>query len=131
MQIDLPIHQSAGGQIVLDGIDTFRVNHQLVVGHIQHLDDACRTDVSFCNAGIEGVATKIVQAVHVQLTGNQLMEYFVGIFVLENGDGQIQLVFQIVVYLFHHHQGYVLMGNAVNQRVLQDMRERSVPDVVH
>ena len=131
VQIHLPVHQSTCCQVVLYRVDAFGIDYQSVVGHIEHLDNARTTDVALCNACIERVSTQIVQSVHVQLTGYQLVEYFVRVFVLEDAYRQIQLTFHVAVDLFHHQQRDVLVRDSVYQRVLQDMRERAMPNVVH
>ena len=41
--------------------------------HIQHFDDASRSNVAFSDACEERIATQIIQTVHVELTGYQLM----------------------------------------------------------
>ena len=55
-----------------------------IVYDIEHLDDSCRADVSFCDASEERVASQIVQTVHVELAGDELMEKALGVLVLEN-----------------------------------------------
>ena len=90
VQIDLPIHESTSGQEILDGVDAFCLDYQTVVADVEHFDDTGGADVAFGDTCEEGVAAQIVQTVHVQLAGDELMENLVGVFVLENADGQIQ-----------------------------------------
>ena len=59
------------------------------------------------------------------------MEEVLRIQALEDADGEIQLTVEVVVDLLHHHQRDVLVRDAVNQCVLQHVREGPVPDVVH
>ena len=40
VQIDLPVHQAAGGAEVLNRIDAFGLYYQVVILYIQHLDNA-------------------------------------------------------------------------------------------
>ena len=104
MQIDLPVHQSAGGEVVLQRIDTLLIDHEFIIHHIEHLDDACRTDITLSDARIERVAPQVVETVHIQLAGDELVEEVLRIVALEDRDGQIQLSVQVAVDLFHHHQ---------------------------
>ena len=59
------------------------------------------------------------------------MENLVGIFVFKDADGQIQLSLHVAVHLLHHHQRDVLVRDAADECVLQNMRERAMSDVVH
>ena len=59
------------------------------------------------------------------------MENLVRVFVLEDADGKVEPSAQVAVDLFHHHDGELLVRDAVDERVLQHVRERAVSDVVH
>ena len=131
MQIYLPVHQTARGEKVLNGIDAFGFYHQMVVLYIEHLDDTCRTYISLRDPCIEAVATKVVEAVHIQLPADQLMKETFGIFVLEYLDGECELPVHLFVDTFHEHQGNVFVRYALDNGILQYVRERTMPDVVH
>ena len=106
-------------------------DHQCIVDNVEHLDDACRSYVALGDASEERVASQIVQAVHVELTGDELMEEVLGILILEDADGERELSAEVMVHLFHHHQRDVFVRDAADKRVFQYMRERPVSDVVH
>lgn len=59
------------------------------------------------------------------------MEEVLGILTLEDGDGKVQLTVETVIDLLHHHQRDFLMGDTVDQCILQYMREGPMTDVVH
>ena len=131
VKVNLPIHQTAGGEVVLERVDTFLLYDEAVVNHVEHLDDACRSDVALGNSCEERVASQVVETVHIELAGDELMQESLGVVVLEDSDGHSQPVVQVVIDALHHHQRNVLVRDAVNERILEDVRERSVPDVVH
>ena len=131
MQIYLPIHQAAGHEEVLDGVDAFLLDDEVVVLDIEHLDDARRADVSLGDARVEAVAAQVVQAVHVELAADQLVEEALGILILEYLDGQRQLSVHLAVDALHQQQGDVFVGDAAHDGVFQHVREGPVADVVH
>ena len=53
VQIDLPVHQAAGSEEVLNRIDAFGLYYQVVILYIQHLDNAGGANVAFGHSGIE------------------------------------------------------------------------------
>lgn len=83
VQIDLPVHQAAGSEEVLNRIDAFGLYYQVVILYIQHLDNAGGANVAFGHSGIEAVAAQVVQAVHIQLPAYQLVQEALGVFILE------------------------------------------------
>ena len=103
----------------------------MVFFHIEHLDDACRADVAFCYAGIETVAAKVVHAVHVELSADQLVQELLGVFVLEYLDGKCELSVHFFVDTLHQHEGDILVRYALYDGVFQYMREGTVSDVMH
>ena len=115
---------------VLDGVDAFRLNYQVVVLHIEHLDDTGRADVSFGHSGIETVSAQIIQTVHIQLSAHQLVEEALGIFVLEDLDGKGELPFQLLVHALHEHQRDFFVRDACYDGVFEYMRERTMSYIV-
>ena len=67
VEIDLPVHQPSGGQVVLQRVDALMLDDQPVVHHIEHLDDTCRPDITLGDPSKERVAPEIVETVHVEL----------------------------------------------------------------
>ena len=59
------------------------------------------------------------------------MQETLGILVLENADGEVQLALHLAVYLLHHHDGNLLVRDARDERVFKNVGEWAVPDVVH
>ena len=109
MQIYLPVHQAAGHQEVFDGVNAFGFYYQVIVFYIKHFDDAGGPDIAFGYTGIETVTPQIVQTIHIQLTADQLVQEFLGIFIFEYLYGKIELTFHVLVYSFHQHQGDFFM----------------------
>ena len=109
MQISLPVHQAAGHQEVFDGVNAFGFYYQVIVFYIKHFDDAGGPDIAFGYTGIETVTPQIVQTIHIQLTADQLVQEFLGIFIFEYLYGKIELTFHVLVHSFHQHQGDFFM----------------------
>ena len=109
VQIHLPIHQAARSEVVLNRIDAFLFNHQSVVDDVEHLDDACRADVSFGNTREERVAAQVVEPVHVELRGDELVKESLRVVVFEDFDGQREASLHLAVHLFHHHERNLLV----------------------
>ena len=40
VQIHLPVHEAAADEVVLDGVNALLIDHELVVHHVEHVDDA-------------------------------------------------------------------------------------------
>ena len=102
----------------------------MIVYHIEHLDDTSRTDIAFHHAGKETVATKIIQAIYIQLTGNELMQKSLGILVGKNLDGDVQFALEFLVESFHQAKRNFFVRNTFKQRMFQYVREGSVADIV-
>lgn len=47
VQIYLPVHQAAGGQKVFNAINALFLYNDMIIKHIQHLDDAIGADIPF------------------------------------------------------------------------------------
>lgn len=73
MQIDLPVHQSAGDEELLDGVDTFSFEDKFIVNYVHHFDQSGRGYVSFGHAAEERVPTEVIHAVHIELAGDELV----------------------------------------------------------
>ena len=130
MQVHLPVHQAAGDEELLDGVDAFRVHGQLPFVQVEHLDDARRADGALHHARVEAVAAQVVDAVHVELAGHQLVQETLGMAVAEHVHGQVEPPAGLLVHPPHHEQRQFLVADAVHQAVLQAVREGAVPDVV-
>src|SRR3712207_9264537 len=92
MKIYLPIHQPACGKEVFYGIDAFGFDNQMVVCHIEHLDDTRRTDIPFGDSRVETVAAEIIEPVHVELSADELVQEAFGVFVLKNLNGETEQI---------------------------------------
>ena len=91
----------------------------MVILYIQHLDNAGGANVAFGHSGIEAVAAQVVQAVHIQLPAYQLVQEALGVFILENLNGECQLSVHFLVDTFHQHQGDVFVGDALHDGIFQ------------
>jgi len=130
VQIYLPVHQAACSQEILNRIDAFRFDNEAVVRHVEHFDDSCRTDIPFRYAGVETVASKIIEPVHIQLPAYKLMQETFRIFVLEDLNGKAELPVHLLVHPFHEYKGDFFVRNSFDNGVFEHMRERTVTDVV-
>lgn len=125
MQIDLPVHQSAGDEELLDGVDTFGFKDEFIVNYVHHFDQSGRGYVSFGHAAEERVAAEVVHAVHIELAGNELVQEPPRILIFEDpycevGSGDS----------LHHQQGYLFVGYTLNEGMLKYVGERSVSKIV-
>ena len=84
VQINLPIHQAPRGEEVLDGVDAFGLDHQMVIAYIKHLDDTRRADITLNHPRVVAVAPQVVKAVHIELTADQLVEETLRVLILED-----------------------------------------------
>ena len=85
------------------------IYNQRVIYHVEHLNDSGRADIPFCHPRIERVTSQIVKTVHIELTGNQLVQEVLWIFSFEDGDGQVQLSVEVLIDLLHHQQGDIFV----------------------
>ena len=104
--------------------------YKRIVYHVQHFNDTCRTDIAFCNSGIERITSQIVKSVHVQLTGYQLMKKILSILTFEDRNGKIQLPVEVIVYLLHHHQRDLFMGDSKYEEIAEVYDETQPGDEV-
>ena len=131
VQIDLPVHEAAGGEEVLDGVDSLGLYHEVVVLDTEHLDDACRADVAFGDTGVEAVATQVVETVHIELAAHELVQEAFLILVLIDAYGKVEAATELIIDLLHEHKRYLLVVYTRGDGILQHMGEGSVTDVVH
>ena len=89
MQINLPVHKSAGYQKFFNGINSFFLYHQFSIMHRKHFDDPVITNHTFGNPGKKTISVEIIHPVHIQLTGYQLMQKFFWIMIGKNINGRI------------------------------------------
>ncbi len=131
MQIDLPIHQAASHEKLFDGIDALDFDHQTVVHHVEHLEQALARHTPLLHAREKGIAAEVVHAVDIELAGDELVEEVARVFVLENSDGLVERALlpklllarmaEVDIDLLHHEQRDFLVGDAIDQCVLQDV----------
>ena len=133
MHIDLPVHEAAADDELLDAVDALLVDHELVVVDVEHGDDAVGADDALADAGEEAVAAEVVEAVHVELAADELVEEVFGVGVAEDGDSHVERGGDLggagVAHLFHHHEGQPLVVD-VDQDALGGVGEGAVADVV-
>ena len=130
VQIHLPVHQATGGEEVLNGIDTLRLHHQVVILHIEHLDDASRANVTLSHSRIETIAAQVVETVHIELTAHKLMQEALLILILVYAYGKIETSTQLMIHPLHQHQRNLFVMYARSDGILKHMREGSVPHIV-
>ena len=66
-----------------------------------------------------------------RLPAYQLVQEALGVFILENLNGECQLSVHFLVDTFHQHQGDVFVGDALHDGIFQYVGEGAVADVVH
>src|SRR5690554_2265454 len=131
VQVHLPVHEATRNQKFFNGVDAFGFHHQLIVGYAKHFDDAVGTHDPFGYAGKKAVAQQIIEAVHVELTADQLMEKFFWVAVGENIDGHLQATSKVLVESFHKQQGDGLVVNAPHEGRFQHMGKGTMAQIVH
>ena len=89
MHIHLPIHEAAADDELLDAVDALFVDDKFVVVDVEHGDDAVGAYDALADTGEEAVASQIVETVHVELRGDQLVEEMLMILVGEDGDSRL------------------------------------------
>lgn len=89
VHIDLPVHEAATDDKFLDTVDTFLVDYELVIVNVEHRDYAVGADNAFADTGEEAVASEIVEAVHVELRGDKLVEEVFVVLIGEYGNGSL------------------------------------------
>ena len=129
VHVYLPVHEAAGDDELLDGVDTFLVDDQLIVVDVEHRDDAIGADYALADTGEEAVATEIVEAVHVELAAHQLVEEMLVVGIGEYGNSHIQRPIHFLIDALHHHQGNLLVGD-IDKHPLTGVGEGAVADVV-
>ena len=67
VHVDLPVHEASCYQEFLNAVDALCIDHELIVFHVEHGEQAFGIDTAFGDSRIEGVAAQVVQAVHVEL----------------------------------------------------------------
>src|SRR5690606_20874543 len=130
MQVHLPVHQAAGAEEVFDAVDALFIDHEFVVVDIEHGNDAVNADTALLDAGEEGVAVKVIEAIHIELTGHQSVKKLSRIAVSEDLQGQVECAVKAFVQLQHKAIGDAFMVHAVEQRFFQGMRKWAMPHVV-
>lgn len=90
VQIYLPVHQAAGSEEVLNGVDTFGFYHEMVFFHIEHLvmraEPMLPSVTRYRNCRGEGSPCAPCRVVR-----DQLVQELLGVFVLEYLDGKCEL----------------------------------------
>ena len=118
MQIHLPIHQSPGNQKFLYAINALFFHHQIAILHIQHMYQSIHAHNPLTHPGIKTVAHQIIQPIHIQLTGNQLMQKrFLVIIALKNIDRQTQSTAKLDIHPLHQHDRNILVIYPLSQSI--------------
>lgn len=125
MQIDLPVHQSAGDEELLDGVDAFGFEDKFIVDDVHHFYQSGGGYVSFGHAAEERVPAEVVHAVHIELAGNELVQEPPRILIFEDPYRKVRSRDSL-----HHQQGYLFVGYTLNEGMLEYMGERSVSEIM-
>ena len=130
VQIYLPVHQSAGHQEFLYGIDSLHLHHQSVIAYIEHLQQSFTRHATFLHTCEERIAAEIVHTINVQLTRDKLVQEMLRILVLKDRNCGVQLTIQVNINPLHHQKRDIFVRHTFNECMLKHMRERSVTDIV-
>ena len=129
VEVDLPVHQPSRDDEFLDGVDALFVDDELVVVHVEHRDDAVGADDAFADSGEERVAPEVVEPVHIELGGDELVEEASRVGVVEYADSQLQTAIRFTVNLLHKKQRQMFVMH-VAEGAFGGVGEGSVSDVV-
>ena len=129
VEIDLPVHEPSRDDELLDGIDAFFVDNEHVVLDVEHIDDALGADNTLADAGEEAVARQVVEPVHIELRGDELVQEMARIGVVENLYGCLQAATEFGVESAHKKSRQVLVVH-IAEHLLGGVREGSVPYIV-
>ena len=130
VQVHLPVHQATRHNELLNGVDRLLFDAELAVHDVQHLQDALAAHLALGDPAVEAVPSEVIQAVHVELAADQLMEERLGMVVVEDFNGQIQGAPHLVVQAAHDQGADVFVVHAFHNAVFQRMTERAVTHVV-
>ena len=130
MHIHLPIHNAARHQKTLHGIDTLGLDGKFVADDFHHLQQTFRIHAALGYTREETVSFQVVDAVYIQLAGNQFADESFLIFLFEHLNGHIEPSAVDFVELLHHFQREFLVRNALHDAVFQSVREGTVTAVV-
>ncbi len=125
MQIDLPVHQSAGDEELLDGVDAFGFKDKFIVNYVHHFYQSGGGYVSLGHAAEERVSAEVVHTVHVELAGDELVQEPARILIFEDPYREVGSGDSL-----HHQQGYLFVGYTLNEGMFEYVRERSVSKVM-
>jgi len=127
VHIDLPVHEPSRDDEFLDAVDALLVDDELVVVDVEHRDDAVSADDAFADACEEAVTSEVVETIHVELAGDELVEEMLVVGVAEDVDSEVEL--SVGVHALHEEVGEVLVMSA-DDDMLGGVREGAVTDVV-
>ena len=136
VQVDLPVHQPPGNDIIFDGVDALGLDDDtgirtaLLRMHPHGFDDAIYAHISLYDTRIKRIAPQEVQAVHIQLAGNELVKKRTFVRTVEYLQRQVQGALEAFIERNHELPAHVFMTITVNKGMFQYMGERTVSDVV-
>ncbi len=136
VEVGLPVHEPAGDEEVLDGVDALRLDHDLRVGparegmHAHGLEQALDPHLPLRHAGVEGVAPEVVEPIHVELARDQLVEEGAVVRVVEHGEGQVERTVHALVEVGQEDPAHVLVRKVLDELVFEGVGEGAVPHVV-
>lgn len=130
MQVHLHVHEAPGHDVVFDRVDAFFLDHDAAVVHAQGFDDAVDADGAFEHAGVEAVALDVIEAVGIELGGDELMQEGLGVLIGENLNGGFEPAIELSVELLHEGEGHHLMVEIGHEGVLEGVRKRAVTNIV-
>jgi len=136
VQVHLPVHEPPRDQEVFDRVDAFRLDCHFRVGtalqrtHAHRLDEPLHADFALRHACVKRVAPQVVEPVHVELAGDELVEEGTLVGPIEDFDRLVQRAVESLVQVEKEHPAHPLVVEVGDELVLQRVRVRPVADVV-
>ena len=96
---------------------------------IEHIDNAVRSHNAFADTGEEAVAAEVVEAVHIKLAADKLVEKMFRISIREDADCGGETASELLVKTFHEQEGAVLVVH-VGKRMFGSVGEGAMAYVV-
>ena len=136
VQVHLPVHEPPRDQEVFHGIDAFRLDHDAAVRspfrrmHPERFDDALHADLAFDHACVERIAAQVIETVHVELAGDELVEEGTFVRIVKDLEGQFQRATEAFVQAQQEPTAHGFVPEALDELMFERVGERSVADVV-
>jgi len=127
VKINLPVHEPAGEEEILDGVHSFCFHRYLCAGRAVYgmnakgLDNTLHADLPFGDTRIKGISPEIIQPVHIKLTGDKLVKKGPFIGVIKHVDCEREPPIKTLIEATKEHATHVFMTELVDEEVFERM----------